>query len=115
MPRPRKRRILSRPRREAIFKPAGVALLDLRQVCLLAEELEALRLADLEGLTQTEAAGRMGVSRSTFQRIVQHARRQVALALAEAHALYIEGSQIETDRRPRRSRPRRSGGSDQPR
>ena len=70
MPRPRKRRTLSRPRRAAIFKPAGIALQDLRQVRLLAEELEALRLADLEGLTQVEAAARMGISRSSFQRSV---------------------------------------------
>ncbi len=115
MPRPRKRRILSRARRTAIFKPAGVALSELRQVRLLAEELEALRLADLEGLTQAEAAAHMGVSRSTFQRTVQHAHRQVALALAEAHALYIEGSHVETDRRTHRSEARRSARSDRPR
>ena len=95
MPRPRKRRILSRPRRSAIFKPAGVALSNLQQVRILAEELEALRLADLEGLTQAEAARRMGVSRSTFQRIVTQARRQVSLALTEGHALDIEGGTFE--------------------
>jgi predicted DNA-binding protein (UPF0251 family) len=111
MPRPRKRRILSRAGRTAVYKPAGIALHDLRQVRLLAEELEALRLADLEGLTQAEAAGRMGVSRSTFQRIVQHARRQVALALAETHALHIEGSLVAPDRRPRTSRGRHPSGS----
>jgi predicted DNA-binding protein (UPF0251 family) len=78
----------------------------LRRVILLQEELEALRLADLEGLTQEEAAGRMGVSRSTFQRIVAQARRQVALALAEGHALQIEGGTFEVSpghpRGPRR-------------
>ncbi len=77
-----------------IFKPAGVPLEGLRQVSLLPEELEALRLADLEGLTQEEAAGRMAVSRSTFQRIVAQARRQVALALSEGAALVIEGATI---------------------
>jgi len=79
----------------AVYKPAGVPLDQLRRVTLLQEEREALRLADLEGLTQAEAAERMGVSRSTFQRVVSHARRQVALALAEGHALQIEGGTFE--------------------
>lgn len=100
MPRPRKRRIVARPRRSTIFKPAGVALHKLQQVRLLAEELEALRLADLEGLTQAQAAERMGVSRSTLQRILARARRQVALALSDQQALYIEGQTVDPDPRP---------------
>ncbi len=105
MPRPRKRRVLSRKPRPAVYKPAGAPLDGLRQVNLLHEEMEALRLADLEGLTQAEAAERMGVSRSTFQRIVAHARRQVALALVEGHALQIEGGTFEVE--PRSRGPRR--------
>lgn len=100
MPRPRKRRFFSRPTRSAIYKPAGIALQKLRQVKLRAEELEALRLSDLEGLTQAQAAERIGVSRSTFQRILQRAHRQVALALTHTRALYIEGSRVDTS--PRR-------------
>jgi predicted DNA-binding protein (UPF0251 family) len=95
VPRPRKRRTLTRAPRPAIYKPAGVPLDGLRRITLLHEELEALRLADLQSLTQAEAAGRMGVSRSTFQRILTRARRQVALALAEGHALQIEGGTFE--------------------
>lgn len=89
MPRPRKRRVLTRAPRPAIYKPAGIALRDLRQVKLLPEELEALRLADLNGLTQAQAAESMGVSRSTFQRTLERAHRHVALALAEGFALRI--------------------------
>ncbi len=106
MPRPRKRRLLDQVPRAAIYKPAGIPLDGLRQIRLLQEELEALRLADLEGLTQQEAAGRMGVSRSTFQRIVAKARRQVALALTGGHALQIEGGTFEV-RPPRLRTPRR--------
>ena len=95
MPRPRKRRFLSCLPRPLIYKPAGVPLDELRRITLLPEELEALRLADLEGLTQAEAAGRMGISRSTFQRIVSQARRQTALALTEGLALQIEGGTFE--------------------
>ena len=68
----------------------------LRQVSLLPEELEALRLADLEGLPQLEAARQMSISRSTFQRTLERAHRQVALALVEGQALCLEGSTIET-------------------
>jgi predicted DNA-binding protein (UPF0251 family) len=106
VPRPRKRRILKRTPRPAIYKPAGVPLEGLRHVTLLHEELEALRLADLESLPQAEAARRMGISRSTFQRIVTRARRQVALALTGGHALQIEGGTFEV-LPPRLRGPRR--------
>ena len=108
MPRPRKRRFLDRMPSPAVYKPSGIALDDLNQVSLLPEELEALRLADLEGLSQEDAAGRMQVSRSTFQRILAQARRQVALALVEGHALRIEQAVPEAGQIARR-RPRRAG------
>jgi len=95
VPRPRKRRWIGRQPRPTVYKPAGIALDALREVRLLHEELEALRLADLESLSQADAAARMGVSRSTFQRILNHARRQVALALTEGCALQIEGGSFE--------------------
>jgi predicted DNA-binding protein (UPF0251 family) len=108
VPRPRKRRTVAVPPRAMVYKPAGVALDGLRRVSLLPEELEALRLMDLEDLTQEDAAQRMGVSRSTFQRIVAQARRQVALALSEGAALIIEGAVV--DRSP--AHPRQPQGSD---
>jgi len=107
VPRPRKRRTLTVIPRPAIYKPAGVPLDGLQRVTLLLDELEALRLADLEGLTQEKAAGRMGVSRSTFQRIVTQARQQVALALCEGHALQIEGGTFQVE--PPRPRGPRAG------
>lgn len=91
MPRPRKHRRLSRRPRSAIFKPVGVPLESLDRVTMLHEELEALRLADLERRHQAEAAEQMGVSRSTFQRVVREARRKVALALVSGTALQVEG------------------------
>lgn len=110
MPRPRKRRTLAHRPRPAIYKPAGVPLESLERVCLLHEELEALRLADLEGLTQQVAAGRMGISRSTFQRIVAQARHRVALALVDGQALQIEGGTFEVQP-PRPRGPRRERSS----
>jgi predicted DNA-binding protein (UPF0251 family) len=115
MARPRKRRIIPREPRATIYKPAGVPLERLTRIRLLQEEREALRLADLEGMTQAEAADQMGVSRSTFQRIVSHARRQVALALAEGHALQIEGGTFEVVRPDVRGRRRPGRRTDAPR
>lgn len=110
MPRPRKRRRLARVPRTGTYKPAGIPLDELSRVLLLAEELEALRLADLEGLSQVEAAGQMGISRSTFQRILTRARQQVALALVEGQALQIEPGPGEVNYGPRRG-PRRKNKS----
>jgi uncharacterized protein len=90
VPRPRKRRRYGRLPRSQVFKPAGIALKDLQEVNLLPEELEALRLVDLMDLSQEESAGQMGISRSTFQRILAHARRQVIFALVEGRALRID-------------------------
>ncbi len=89
VPRPKKRRKLGRAPRAAIYKPAGEPLKDLRQIPLEPDELEALRLADAEGLTQEQGAREMGISRSTFQRILSGARRRVALALVEGAALNL--------------------------
>jgi uncharacterized protein len=106
MPRPRKRRRLARVPRTGIYKPSGIALDKLDRVLLLAEELEALRLADMEGKTQAEAAHQLGVSRSTFQRILTRARQQVALALVEGQALQIEPGTAVVNSEPKRG-PRR--------
>lgn len=71
------------------FKPNGVPMPQLQQVELLAEELEALRLADLEGMSQQDAAKQMQVSRQTFANIVKRARQKVAQCLVEGHALML--------------------------
>ena len=91
MPRPRKRRRLWHEPQPAIFKPVGIPLQKLKHVTLLHEELEALRLADLEGRYQAQAAEQLGISRSTFQRILVDARRKVVQALVDGAALQIEG------------------------
>lgn len=65
-----------------------------QEVILTLDEFEALRLADLEGLYQEEAAQRMGVSRPTFGRILGVAHRKVAEALILGKALRIEGGTV---------------------
>ncbi len=78
-----------------LFKPAGVPASQLVEIVLEIDELEAVRLADLEGLYQEDAAQRMNVSRQTFGRIVSSARKKVAQALVQGMSLRIEGGEIE--------------------
>jgi len=66
---------------------------------LAFDELEALRLADLEGLYQEEAAARMQISRQTFGNIVKTARRKVADALVNGKAIHIEGGVCSVEKR----------------
>src|SRR5450756_2868188 len=72
------------------FKPRGIPLRELEEERLSVEELEALKLADIEGLYQEDAAERMDVSRPTFQRVLKSARGKVARCLVEGKALGIE-------------------------
>ena len=95
------------------FRPAGVSVRELDRVYLRLDHLEAIRLADLEGLYQEEAARRMGVSRQTFGRIVESARRGIADAIINRKCLRIEGGEpgalAEGRRKRRTSAPRGSG------
>jgi len=91
------RRISGRPR-VALFKPCGVPLSELRETCLTLDELEAVRLADLEELYQEEAALRMGVSRQTFGNIIRTAHGKIADALVNAKSLKIAGGAVRLDR-----------------
>ena len=79
------------------YKPQGVPLRMLESVALAVDELEAIRLADLEGLYQEEAAQRMNVSRQTFGRILDAAHKKVADALVNGKALSIAGGSVEVD------------------
>lgn len=109
MPRPKQERQVALQPEVTYFKPRGVPLLQLEEVCLLVEELEALRLADLEGLSQAEGAARMGISRHTFGRVLLSARRNVTRALVNGLALRIEGGHWVINAKP--SKPRCRGGS----
>jgi len=80
------------------FKPTGVPSRVLEEVTMTLDELEALRLADLEGLYHEEAAARMKVSRSTFGRIIESARKKVADALANGRALRLGGGPVVSSR-----------------
>jgi len=77
------------------FKPRGIPLRELDEETLPLDGLEALRLCDLQGLYHEEAAEHMGISRATFGRIIEEARRIVADALVNGKALRIQGGKIQ--------------------
>jgi len=70
------------------------------------DELEAIRLCDLEGIEQEEAAKRMEISRGTFQRILYSARKKAAEALCEGKGVRIEGGNYTISRGHCRCKPR---------
>lgn len=79
-----------------VFKPeSGNLSAEAETLMLTLDELEAMRLADLEGLYQEQAAERMNVSRQTFGRIIESARRKTAQALIEGRAVKIGGGNCE--------------------
>jgi len=73
------------------FKPRGIPFVSLEQVQLTFDELEAIRLNDLEGLGQTASGEKMQISQPTFHRTLVSARRKIADALVNGKALKIEG------------------------
>lgn len=98
MPRPPKRRRIKNIPHIRFFKPAGIPGRKLEEVLLSLEEVEALRLKDLQGLNQNESAQKMNISRPTFQRIITKAHEKVAEALLEGKALRFEGGDYELDK-----------------
>lgn len=94
MPRPRNCRLVSSLPQSDYFKPRGVPLSILEQIVLTVDEIEAIRLADMEGMYQADAAEKMGVSRQTFGRIVESAHKKIAEVLVLGKALKIEGGQF---------------------
>ena len=80
------------------FAPIGQGDRDFPVVVISIEELEALRLADRDGLYQDEAALRMGVSRPTFARLITTARQKTSHALLEGCLLLMEGGDYHVNR-----------------
>lgn len=95
MPRPCCRRRISAEPLRPVFQPAGIAAAGLSEVILTLDEFEAVRLVDLLGLYQEEAAARMNVSRPTAGRVLERARRKIADALVHGRILRIEGGAVE--------------------
>lgn len=89
-PRHKKPRACKCRFRGRAFKPTGIPMTEIGRIVLYPDELEALRLCDLEDLTQEEAGERMGISRGTVQRILSVARKKMAQALTRGAAIVFE-------------------------
>ncbi len=94
MPRTEKNRIVGTPPLFNAFKPIGVKGPGLVKVMLSLDEYEALRLADELGLSHADAADEMGISRSTFTRMIDKARNKIADFIINGKMLIIEGGNI---------------------
>lgn len=88
--RPKKTRWIKREPTERRFKPMCKPLNKLEVVYLTFDEFEAIRLANLEGLKQIDAAKKMRISRPTFSRIIASAHRKLADGLVNIKAIKIE-------------------------
>lgn len=77
------------------FKPRGIPMTKLHEVLLTVDQREAIRLADLEGMTHDDGGQYMGVSRSTFGRILRMARKILADAVINGKAINVQGGHYE--------------------
>ncbi len=94
MPRPQNCRRIAFLPDVTVFKPAGIPGRTLPEKVLTLDELEAIRLADLEGLYQEQAAARMEVSRQTFGNIISSAHAKLADCIVNGKMLRIEGGSV---------------------
>lgn len=91
MPRPVKFRRVENLPDYTYFVPAGRRKCEIEDIIIKVEELEAMRLKDIEKLNQEECAEKMHVSRQTFQNIIDSARKKIATAIIEGKAINISG------------------------
>lgn len=89
MARPKKCRHIRCSPAADYFKPRGIPMTELEEIILEHDELEALRLADLEGLSHENSASRMKISRATFGRIIESARKKIADGILNGKAIKI--------------------------
>lgn len=91
MARPTKWRKIEKIPAIPYFIPSDKDVAEVPENILKLEELEAIRLKDLEGLEQGKCAEKMEVSRPTFQRILLSAREKIADSLVNGKIIHIEG------------------------
>jgi len=95
MVRPRRiRRIFFEPE-ATFFKPAGISLRHLQESILTKDELEAIRLIDLEKIEQKKVAKQMKISQPTLSRLLTSARNKIADALVNGKSIKIQGGNFK--------------------
>ena len=94
MARPKNNRIVHEPPLFTEFKPIGISGRSIEQVLMTLDELESIRLADYRGLSHEEGSEEMEISRSTFTRLIEKARKKVSDFMFEGKALTIDGGNV---------------------
>ncbi len=89
MVRPKRPRFLEFNPEVVYFKPRGVPLSSLEEIVLLTDELEALKLYEVDGMDQIKAAKQMDISQPTFARIIGKAYNKIAVAIIKGKAIKI--------------------------
>jgi len=95
MVRPRKLKFVNFEPGVTYFKPRAVPITELEEVDLTLDELETLRLVNIENLSQADAATNMHIHQSTFQRTLTRAREKVTDALVNGKAIKIHGGEYK--------------------
>lgn len=95
MARPKIPRQICATPAQSCFKPNGIPMSQLESVTLQADEFEALRLVDYQGMQQQVAAVEMGVSRQTLANLVKAARRKVSDCLLHGKALMMSENPLQ--------------------
>lgn len=96
-PRPRNIRKVFDPPKSKGFKPFGYYARNNEPVFLLYEEYAAIKLCDYELMTQSQAAKAMNISRPTFTRLYESARRKIATGLVDVRSIEFEKGQAYFD------------------
>lgn len=91
MPRPKIQRCIRFRPDVHYFKPRGIPLRDLEEVVVLQDELEALKLHEVDGLEQKEASERMKISQPTFARLLGSVYKKIGEAIIKGKAIRLEG------------------------
>ncbi|NWJ52399.1 MAG: DUF134 domain-containing protein [Bacteroidetes bacterium] len=91
MARTKKQRLIERAPNFTGFKPFGVQNTTDVEVCITFEEYEAIKLCDYDLLKHEDAATLMNISRSTFSRIYESARRKIAKAFVDVCTIQLDG------------------------
>ena len=94
MPRPEKERKVHEPPVFTKFKPIGIKSQFLQHTNLTLDEYEAFRLSDYNGLSHAEAADEMEISRSTFTRLIEKARKKIAGMIINGKMITIGGGNV---------------------
>ena len=92
MPQSGRRKILRNIEKDhthVCFKPCGIRGIQLEKTRLDTDEMEAIRLSDFEGMYQQDCAEKMGISRTTFSRLIESAHKKIADALLHGKAIVM--------------------------